>query len=469
VTDPTQTVQILVVEDNESMREGMVQVLQKAGYAVREATSGARALVCLSERPADLVITDYKMAGMNGLELLKRIKENNTGPEIIVITAHGTVELAVDAMKAGAWDFIQKPFSRDELVLKVERVGQIIRERQAVHRLRDENRYLQEQVDTRFNFGEIVGDAAAMHELFDTIGKVAPGDTSVIIYGESGTGKELIARAIHQHSRRNGRPFIKVNCGALAEGVLESELFGHEKGAFTSAIRRKKGRFELADHGTLFLDEIGEIPLATQVKLLRVLQEREFERVGGELTVSVDVRLLAATTRDLLAEIEQGRFREDLYYRLHILPIRVPPLRERSEDIPLLANHFLRRLERDLRKPDLVLSREAVERLQVYRWPGNVRELENVLERAVVLADGPEIGADNLAFMLDESAGGHNGEAALCLTEAVAAFERRRIREAMLAAGGVKAKAARFLGIKETTLYYKLEKYQLLDDQESSL
>jgi len=403
------------------------------------------------------------MEGMDGLQLLKRIREGGAEVEIIVITAHGTIELAVEAMKSGAWDFIQKPFSRDELKLKVARIAQIIRERKTARRLMEENLYLKEEVDTAFNFGEIVGDTPGMVKMFQTIEKVAPSDTSVIIYGESGTGKELVARAIHQHSLRRDKPFIKVNCGALAEGLLESELFGHEKGAFTGAFRRKKGRFELADRGTLFLDEIGEIPPATQVKLLRVLQEREFERVGGEETLPVDVRVLAATTKELVREIREGRFREDLYYRLHILPILVPPLRERREDIPKLAAHFLNRLARELKKPGLHLSREATERLMAYRWPGNVRELENVLERAVVLAGGNEIDAEALAFMLIEPQRTGMPEDALNLEEALAAFERRRLQEALQVAGGNKAKAARILGLKETTLYYKIEKYHLLD------
>jgi len=454
-----------VVEDNESMREGMVQVLRKEGHEVLEAASGTAALGCLERARADVVITDYRMEEMDGLQLLKRVRQGDDPPEIIVITAHGTVELAVEAMKSGAWDFIQKPFSREELKLKVERVAQIIGERRDLGRLTEENLYLKEQVDTRFNFGEIVGDTEAMRQVFQTIRKAAPNDTSVIIYGESGTGKELVARAIHQHSPRREQPFIRVNCGALAEGVLESELFGHEKGAFTNAYRRKKGRFELADKGTLFLDEIGEVPPATQVKLLRVLQEREFERVGGEETLTVDVRVLAATTKDLSREIQEGRFRDDLYYRLHILPIVVPPLRDRREDISLLAAHFLGRLADELKKPDVRLTRAALERLMAYRWPGNVRELENVLERAVVLAEGPEIDADDLAFMLAEARGRAGIEDSLSLDEALAAFERRKLREAMQAAGGVKAKAARILGIKETTLYYKLDKHQLTDKE----
>jgi len=291
----------------------------------------------------------------------------------------------------------------------------------------------------------------------------------VIICGESGTGKELVARAIHQHSRRQKRPFIKVNCGALAPGVLESELFGHEKGAFTGAHRLKRGRFELANHGTLFLDEIGEIPLATQVKLLRVLQEMEFERVGGEQTLHVDVRVLAATNRDLLQDIQSGRFREDLYYRLYILPVLVPPLRDRREDIPLLAQHFLSQLSRELQKPDLHLSHRAIEQLMAYRWPGNVRELENVLERAAVLADNEMIDSEGLAFMLAQAQGTDiaqgNTEGSLSLDEALGAFERRKLTEALLAAKGVKARAARILGIKEATLYYKLEKYKLLNKE----
>lgn len=454
---------ILVVEDNDTMREGMVQILQKAGHEVEEAPEGSAGLSLLEEKVFDLVITDYKLAEMDGIQLLKKIKETSPRIEVIVITAYGTIELAVEAMKAGAWDFITKPFSRDELIIKVNRVGEVMKERDAARRLADENRYLREEMDIRFNFGEIVGESPIMKKIYQTIEKVSGSDTSVLIYGESGTGKELVARAIHFNSPRRDEPFIRVNCGALAEGVLESELFGHEKGAFTNAFRRKKGRFELADGGTLFLDEIGDIPQGTQVKLLRVLQEKEFERVGGEETIRVDVRMIAATHHDLLKEVNLGNFREDLYYRLHILPIGLPPLRERKEDIPLLADHFLKRLSLEMQKPGLILTEEGLTALVTYDWPGNIRELANVLERAVVLADENTIDLDDLSFMIHEDKGTMIAEKSLDLEAKLASVEKQLLEEAMKAAKGVKARAARLLGIKEGAFYYKLEKYGLLE------
>ncbi|MFH1943892.1 MAG: sigma-54 dependent transcriptional regulator [bacterium] len=458
----TKRLRILVVEDNDSMREGMVQVLRKEGHKVWEAPGAIEGFSITQKEGIDLVITDYKMDRMTGLDLLKKIKDAKSRIEVIVITAYGTIEIAVEAMKAGAWDFITKPFSKDELILKVRRVAEVILERQRVDRLSEENRYLKEEADIRFNYGEIVGESEKMKEIYHTIEKVAGSDTSVLIYGDSGTGKELVARAIHYNSPRKEAPFIRVNCGALAEGVLESELFGHERGAFTNALRQKKGRFELADRGTLFLDEIGDIPPATQVKLLRVLQEKEFERVGGEETIRVDVRVIAATHRDLHQEMDQSRFREDLYYRLHILPIHLPPLRDRKKDIPLLANHFLKRLSREMRKPDLIVTQDAMRLLMSYGWPGNVRELENVLERAVVLCETNQIDADGLAFMISETKGTKIANHSLDLDSAVGLIEKQLLEQALQTAGGVKAKAARLLGIKEATLYYKLQKHGIV-------
>ncbi len=459
------SIRILVVEDNDTMREGIVQVLLKGGYDVTEASEGVEGLTRLQEEKIDLVITDYKMAKMDGLELLNAIKAQNPEIEVIVMTAYGTIDLAVNAMKAGAWDFLAKPISKDELRLKVDRASEFIHGRLTVSRLTEENRYLKEEVDVRFNYGEIVGESAKMRKIYRMIEKVAKNDTSVLIHGESGTGKELVARAIHFNSSREDRAFIRVNCGVLAEGVLESELFGHERGAFTNALRRKKGRFELADRGTLFLDEIGDIPLGTQVKLLRVLQEKEFERVGGEETLSVDVRLIAATHRNLLKEVHEGRFREDLYYRLYILPIDLPPLRQRKEDIPLLVKHFLQKLSQEMKKPEVHLSDTALEALIVYDWPGNIRELANVLERAVVLSEADTIGIENLGFIMKESNGTMISEKSMNLDIRLAAMEKHLLEQALKATNGVKAKAARLLGIKEGALYYKLQKYGLLEER----
>ncbi|RMF68013.1 MAG: sigma-54-dependent Fis family transcriptional regulator, partial [Calditrichaeota bacterium] len=400
--------------------------------------------------------------GISGLVLLDKLKRIAPETEVLIITAYGTIELAVDAMQKGAADFLTKPFSPEELPIKISQLVQRRSERAELRRLSEENRYLREQVDGQFNFGEIVGSCRAMQEVYRTIEKVARGDSSVIIYGESGTGKELVARAIHKASPRRERPFVRVHCGALAEGVLESELFGHEKGAFTGAIKRKKGRFELADHGSIFLDEIGDIPLTTQIKLLRVLQEREFERVGGEETLRVDVRVIAATNKDLRAEIQAGRFREDLYYRLHIVPIYLPPLRERKEDIPQLTRHFLQKTSRALGMPELTIDDAAVEQLAAYHWPGNIRELENVIERAAVLCDDARIRVEDLPLLAQSRAGLVVPEQTMDLNQALEMVEKQLLERAMQKARGVKTEAAKLLKIKPGALYYKLEKYGLL-------
>jgi two-component system response regulator HydG len=469
LTDPNRNqFRILIVEDNGTMREGMVAVLKKEGYAVEEASDGAAALELLEKKSFDLVITDHRMAGMEGLELLSRIKSKWPDTEVVLITAYGTVDLAVEAMKAGAWDFITKPFSGDALKLKADRVRVVVAERRKVTRLSDENQYLRDEFSGRFNEGAMVGNSPRMKAVFQTIWKIASSDSSVLIFGESGTGKELVASAIHVQSQRKNGPFIRVACGALAEGVLESELFGHEKGSFTGAIRQKRGRFELADKGTLFLDEIGDISAATQVKLLRVLQEKEFERVGGEETLHVDVRIIAATHRDLIEEVRQGRFREDLYYRLHILPVYLPPLRERKEDIPLLADFFLRKITVDIRRPGAQLTNEGIQVLKAYDWPGNVRELENVLERALVLSEHNRIDPESLSFLSARPGGTEIAKYGMDLEAALASVEKRLLEQAMKEAGGVKAKAAKLLNIKESALYYKLEKYGLIQKSGSS-
>jgi len=454
-------INILIVEDNETMREGMVQILKKAAYVVYEASSSEEGLKIFRKNPIQIIITDYKMTGMDGLSLLKTVKKMKPETEVIFVTAFGTIELVVETMKEGAWDFISKPFSKDEFQLKVNRLAKFIGERETAIRLSDENRYLRDELRLHFNFGEIVGEAASMKEIYKTINKVSKNDTSILIYGESGTGKELVARAIHFNSPRKDAPFVRVNCGALAEGILESELFGHEKGAFTGALRQKKGRFELAHLGTLFLDEIGDIPINTQVKLVRVIQEKEFERVGGEESIRVDVRLITATHRNLLEEVRKGQFREDLYYRLHILPVQLPPLRERKEDIPLLASHFLKQLGGEMSKPNLHLTKEGIQLLLSYHWPGNVRELENVLERAAVLAETQEISERDLLFITTEDKGTKIAGTSWDLETNLASMERELLEKALKVTKGVKARAARLLNIKEGALYYKLEKYGL--------
>ena len=465
---------ILIIDDNETIREGLAHVVKKMGHLPLVAKSGKEGLERFKQTPADFVITDLKMEGLDGVEVLRSVRELDPDCPAMIITAFGTIETAVEAMKLGAFDFLIKPFAPEVVRLKVERALELRAARRAKGRLEAENAYLRGEESSRF--GELVGGSEPMRKVFAVVERVAPTDTSVAIYGESGTGKELVARAIHQRSRRgsSGGPFIKVNCGALAETLLESELFGHEKGAFTGAIKRKLGRFELADNGTLFLDEIGDISPAMQTKLLRVLQEREFERVGGEASIKVDVRVVSATNRDLAKEVAEGRFREDLYYRLQVVPITISPLRERKGDIPLLVDHFIRRLAPKTNPRVGAIDDAALSRLIAYRWPGNVRELENVIEQALVFADGDSIAAEALPAALRgeagaAAAGGDAGGGAadrlpvpsgeMALPELLDDLERQLILKAYTQAKGVKTETARLLGIKTSALYYKLEKY----------
>lgn len=379
---------ILITDDDAIIRETVREALgMNDSYEVFAAKNGEDAFSLIKERYFDIVLTDLKMPGMTGIELLEKIKEHSPQTGVIVMTAFGTVDTAVGAMKKGAFDYLTKPFSVDELEVVVEKA---IKHRTVVA----ENQYLREEINFEFNFGHIVGQSEVMQPIYDTVSKVARSDATVLINGPSGTGKELIARALHQNSHRKDGPFIKINCAALASNLLESELFGHEKGAFTNAINRKPGRFELANGGTLLLDEISEMEFALQAKLLRVLQEGEFDRVGGTQTIKTDVRIIATTNRDLLKEIQENTFREDLYYRLNVIPINLPPLCERKGDIELLSKHFLEKYGRKNAKHVKSISKEALEVILDYKWPGNVRELENAMERAVVMATGDELDAD---------------------------------------------------------------------------
>jgi two-component system, NtrC family, response regulator HydG len=450
---------ILVIEDNDTMREGMVQILKKLDAQVFSVSNGQSGFMLLKENPVNIVVTDYRLPKMNGIEILQKLKADYPHIETLIITAYGSIDLAVEAIQKGAADFITKPFSPDEFRIKIEKVIAIIKQQQNLQQLKEENAYLKEELEGQFNFGEIIGESPKMKDLYRIITKVAKTDSSVIIYGESGTGKELVARAIHKASTRSDKSFIRVNCGALAEGVLESELFGHEKGSFTGALRQKKGRFELANNGTIFLDEIGDLPSATQVKLLRVLQEQEFERVGGEETLTVNVRVIAATNRDLKQLVKENSFREDLYYRLHIIPVELAPLRERREDIKSLALNFLKRVKDRLGKQQLTISDDALFSLGKYNWPGNVRELENVLERAAVLADGETINLDDLPFLERSATGFDLDTDNLDLNDVLAAVEKKAIEKALEKSKGVKTETARLLGLKTSALYYKLEKY----------
>ena len=455
---------ILLIEDDETMRDGMSQVLKKAGHEVTDVSNGPAGVELCGKESFDLVITDYKMQEMNGLEVLEQINSIDEDIDTILITAYGTIDMAVEAMRKGAADYVTKPFSPGEFNVKVEKVLKFREAKQAGARLDAENEYLREEIDIQYNFGEIVGSSEKMLTVFEMIQKVARSDSSVLIYGESGTGKELVARAIHFQSHRKERPFVKVNCGALAEGVLESELFGHEKGSFTGAVKRRRGRFELADKGTIFLDEIGDVPLSTQVKLLRVLQERELERVGGEETMQVDVRVITATNKNLMAMVEDGKFREDLYYRLNVVPVNLPPLRDRLEDTPMLVEHFLRKKSSQLNKDLPRVNERALQELMNYSWPGNIRELENVIERAVVLCEREEIGLNDLPILLGDPSRTTLRllREDLPLVEALEDLERQLIGRALEKAKGVKTEAARILGLKTSALYYKLEKYDML-------
>ncbi len=454
---------VLVVEDNDTLREALAEVLRSAGHETRAAASAEEGLaLCRPVMPA-LVVTDLKLPGMDGIGLLRAIKGEDPLAEVLILTAFGTIEAAVEAMRAGAFDFLTKPVRMDHLCGKAAQALQVREDRIALGRERERRQYLEAEVAATFNEGEIVGRSPRMLEVYATIAKVAASSSSVLITGESGTGKELVARAVHMRSPRRSAPFVRVNCGALAEGVLESELFGHEKGAFTGAMRQRRGRFELAEAGTLFLDEIADIGPAVQMRLLRVLQEREFERVGGEQTLRVNVRVIAATNRDIRAEVLAGRFREDLFYRLYVIPLDLPPLRERKEDIPLLVQHFLGRLCAGLSRPRLGISPAALRLLTLYDWPGNVRELENALERAIVLCEGERVEEHDLHFLRQAQAERLPlPTGILPLNQSLAELERTLLERALEEARGVKAEAARLLEIKTSALYYKLEKYGLL-------
>ncbi len=460
---------ILVVEDEAKMARLLELSLQDEGLTTLIAGDAETGLRLLNREPIDLVLTDLKLPGMDGLEFLQAIKRANAEIPVVVMTAYGTVETAVEAMKAGASDYVLKPFSLDEMKL-------IIRKELDFRRLRQENRSLREALGRRYAFGNIVARSPKMQEVLATVERVAPTNATVLLGGESGVGKDLIARAIHQHSRRSSGPFIKINATAIPENLLESELFGYEKGAFTGAVVAKPGKFELADRGTLFLDEIGDVPLAIQVKLLRVLQEREFERLGGTRTLKVDVRLVAATNRDLRAALEQGSFREDLYYRLNVVPIDIPPLRDHKEDIPDLVDHFIRRFAPESGKAVTGITPAALKVLLGFHWPGNVRELENVIQRAIALSSGPVLDVPDIRLDLAlatrrpapgvESAvtSGFFPPNGMTLEQ----YEEEIIREALRRANGNKSQAARLLGLSRNALRYRLSKMGVADETDDN-
>src|SRR5579872_5720916 len=446
---------VLVIEDEEKARRVVGLQLSSDGYAVKAVGTAEEGLKLAGE--ADLVLTDLKLPGMDGLALLENLHAQNAHLPVIVMSAFGTVEIAVDAMKKGAADFLPKPFSLDHVSVVVEKALE-------VRKLREENRDLKEQLGHRYQFENIIGHSVPMQEIFSTILRVAPTRATVLLAGESGVGKDMIARAIHHHSPRKDKPFVKINCTAIPENLMESELFGYEKGAFTGANTSKPGKFEQADTGTVFLDEIGDVPPSIQVKLLRVLQEREFERLGSNKTRHIDVRVLAATNADLRAALEEGRFREDLYYRLNVLPINIPPLRERKEDIPFLAEHFVKKLAADTGSPVESISDAAIQKLMEYYWPGNVRELENVIERSLVLCAGKRLEAADIKLDAAPRTRQPADESFLPEGTTLDEHEQSIIREALKRANGNKSQAARVLGLTRNALRYRLSQMGLDND-----
>jgi two-component system response regulator AtoC len=449
---------VLIVDDDDALRESLAMLLSAEGYELVAAADGDEALLRLDESPVDVILCDLRMPGIDGFDLIPQLGRRLPGVPVILMSAHGTTDLAVEAIERGAYDYLAKPFQPSELLL-------MLRKTQERERLRRANQLLQRDVERAVGDRPIVAASQPMIDLLELLERTAAYKTTTLLTGESGTGKEVLARAIHAQSPRRNEPFVPVNCGAIPENLLESELFGHVKGAFTGASRPRRGLFAEAHRGSIFLDEIGELPQPLQVKLLRVLQEEEIRPVGDSKSQSIDVRVIAATARDLEREIADGRFREDLFYRLNVVRLHVPALRERREDIPLLVDHFLARFREALGKPVRGVTDDALERLTRYRWAGNVRELENVMERAVILADGDHVTVaclpDNIVHAHDE--GGVDGEGDFSLKNARRAFEARMIRRALRATNGNRTHAAKLLEISHRALLYKIKEYGIRD------
>jgi len=441
---------ILIVDDELIMRESLGGWLARDGHDVDKAASGEEALQKLESHRYDILLVDIKMEGMSGLELLKRVKENDPDVDVVMITAYGSISSSIEAMKNGACDYLLKPFDPNELGVLIEKI--VARQAQA-----KENLYLKEEHRERTRFESMIGQSAAMQTVFDFIQDVAPTDATILVTGETGTGKGLAAKAIHTNSPRKEGPFVGINCGAIPEHLMESELFGHQKGAFTDAKENKKGRLELAHGGALFLDEIGEITMRMQIDLLRVLEDRVFYRVGGTQPIEADFRVIAATNRNLETAIKEGIFREDLYYRLNVISFAMPALRERKEDIPLLADHFLRRFSQETNKPFDGIARDAMDEMMMYEWPGNIRELENAIERAVVVGKGKKIGPEDLPIFRPEYC---EPPPKMSLKD----MERAHIRQVLEENDWNIARSARLLEIDRTTLYSKIKKYDLQKD-----
>lgn len=455
---------ILIAEDNDLNRETLSQLLSEDGYQVKTVCDGREGIEVFLEEKFDLVITDLRMPNVDGLEFLKYIKQANRDNLVIMVTGHGTINSAVEAMQLGAFDFITKPIKDDLVKLSVNRA-------MSFARLRSENTTLREHLKERQTFDKLIGYSDCMKKVFDTIEKVSASDSTILIEGESGTGKELVARAIHFKSDRNNQPMISVNCGAIPEDLLESELFGHEKGAFTGAIRNRMGRFELAQGGTIFLDEIGDMSPALQVKLLRVIQEKQFERIGGVKTINADVRIIAATNQNLEKAVAEKRFREDLFYRINVIPIHLPALRERGSDILILANHFLINFNKLKKKNIKRIANDAVIYFKQYPWPGNVRELQNLIEMIVVLKEEGEICAQDLPpkFHNIQKTTANNSniditEDGINFNDYISQFEKNLLLKALKLSGGVKNRAAKLLNLNRTTLVEKLKRLNIGDE-----
>jgi len=450
-------VDILIVDDEPRMRHILRIILEEAGYSVKEAANGLEALGIISRHPCGVVFTDLKMEGMDGVELLRRIKETNPETPVVVLTAFGSIESAVEAMHEGALDYITKPFEEEKILITAERSLKF-------YRLAEENRNLKEAISSSFDFSNIVTNSPAMLNVLKEAALVSKSSqTTILLTGESGTGKELLARTIHYNSARRNGKFVAFNCAALSPGLVESELFGHEKGAFTGADRRKIGKFEVANGGTIFLDEIADLSLEAQAKVLRVIQEREFERVGGTESIKVDVRLIAATNQDLKKKVEKGEFREDLYYRINVFPLHLPPLRERKEDIILLAEFFMKRFKDELGRPEAYLTEEAKRILLQQKWPGNVRELENAIERAMILSPNGLIDKNQLSFLSSDKEENIKSGTEIDLTAGgidLEALEKSLVMKALEITNNNQSAAARLLGLTRSKLRSRLKNLQ---------
>ena len=454
---------ILIADDDDLSRNNLAELLVSDGYEVMAVVDGQHAMDALVEDKYDLVVTDLRMPRVDGLDLLKFLKEASPEIVVIMITGYGTVASAVNAMKLGAFDYIAKPLKDDLVKLTVTRAL-------SYAKLKEENILLRDSLKEKYDFGKMIGYSDCIRRVFETIEKVSSTDSTVVIYGESGTGKELVARAIHFNSNRKIFPLVPVNCGAIPEDLLESELFGHEKGAFTGAIRNRVGRFELAQGGTIFLDEIGDMSPSLQVKVLRVIQEKQFERVGGVKTMNADVRIIAATHQNLEKAVQEKKFREDLFYRINVIPVHLPPLRQRGADIPIMANHFLQKFNKSKNKNINVITPEAMDHFMLYPWPGNVRELENLIEMLVVMKEDGDIGVDDLPPKILNGGGQEYAsvdiempEEGVCFNDMVSQFEKGLLLKALKKSGGVKNRAAKYLNLNRTTLVEKLKRFNMIE------